>query len=280
MKKSFILLFSILSFSLFAQENLSKEAQAIVEEGKILYRSEMASWYGTDLFLEKYKNQNNIGGYFSYADGKVTKCIFVSKTEKPVVIGTISFDENFSVKTAKCDLKEREFTNLESDLFDLRSKTKEIVNSDDMFKTYKNTNFNIIPLINGKEKKVYILTGTTEQKKVIFGNDYLLTFNSKNKLQEKKKLHNNIIPVSYGGKDEVGSIHSHLPETGDYITATDICTIMLYEKFTKWETYQVVTEKFINIWSCDTNTLIVIPNKSFKSIQESEEKKKNEKDKD
>ena len=32
-----------------------KKAQPIVEEGKLLYRSEMASWYGTDLFLANYK---------------------------------------------------------------------------------------------------------------------------------------------------------------------------------------------------------------------------------
>lgn len=46
------------------------------------------------------------------------------------------------------------------------------------------------------------------------------------------------------------TIHSHLPETGDYITATDICTLMLYEKAAKWKSHNVVSEKFLNIWDC------------------------------
>ncbi|MBK8496279.1 MAG: hypothetical protein IPL50_15680 [Chitinophagaceae bacterium] len=53
----------------------------IVDEGKRLYRSEMASWYGTDVFLEVYKDQSNIGGYFSYEDAGNYKCISLKKTE-------------------------------------------------------------------------------------------------------------------------------------------------------------------------------------------------------
>lgn len=48
----------------YGQPDPTELAQPIVAEGKILYRSEMASWYGTDLFLEKFKQTNTIGGYF------------------------------------------------------------------------------------------------------------------------------------------------------------------------------------------------------------------------
>jgi hypothetical protein len=49
------------------------EAQSIVDEGKLLYHSEMASWYGTDVFLDNYKSRENIGGYISYMDNKLEK---------------------------------------------------------------------------------------------------------------------------------------------------------------------------------------------------------------
>ncbi|MBK8496280.1 MAG: hypothetical protein IPL50_15685 [Chitinophagaceae bacterium] len=61
---------------------------------------------------------------------------------------------------------------------------------------------------------------------VVFGNDYLLTFNNDLELLEKKTLHRNIIPINYGkenesaqneGKTTFGTMHSHLPETGDFI---------------------------------------------------------------
>ncbi len=236
MKKIFTFLFILFAVNTYAQINPNIEALPIVAEGKLLYKSEMASWYGTDLFLENYENKEKIGGYFSYCDKEFIKCIFFLKADKPVVIGTIIFDSSFNVKTAKIDLKEREFSEIESDFYEIRNLAKNLILKDTLFKNYKNTNLNVIPLINGKDKKVYVLTGTSASGVVIFGNDYLITFSENNKVITKKQLHKNIIPIYYNkkevdGKDE-GAVHSHLPETGEFITATDICTLMLYEKFT------------------------------------------------
>ena len=285
MNTTLTIILTLITLSVFGQKNPTEEAQPIVDEGKLLYKSEMASWYGTDLFLENYKDKENIGGYFSYTDGDTAKCIFFSRAENPKVIGTISFDSTYSLKTAKTDLTERDFTQTENDLFQIRTIALEELNtnSDGLFKFYKNTNPNIIPLINGQEKKVYILTGSQQSGVVIFGNDYLLTFDKNNKLLTKKQLHKNIIPTEYGktedGKEVVGAMHSHLPETGDFITATDICTLMLYEKFAKWETYNVVSEKYFNIWNCETDQLTVISIDAIENINKDQEKRKNKKKK-
>lgn len=130
------------------------------------------------------------------------------------------------------------------------------------------------------ERKVYVLTGPKQNGVVLFGNDYLLTFDKNNKLTLKKQLHKNLIPINYGGKDKEGNplisdeaIHSHLPETGEFITATDICTLMLYGKFAKWKTHNVVSSKYLNIWNCETNELSVIPIDVIKKIQKEQKKK-------
>ncbi len=264
MNKTFTIILILLTATVFGQRNPTEEAQPIVAEGKLLYKSEMASWYGTDLFLENYKNKENIGGYFSYTDKDISKCIFFSKSDTPKVIGTISFDSTYNLKSAMTDLSERAFTTYENDIYAIRKIALAEANADTLFKTYKNTNYNFIPLINGDEKKVYILTGPQQNGVVIFGNDYLLTFDSKNNLLLKKQLHKNIIPVYYGGKEEegkqmVGAMHSHLPETGEFITATDICTLMLYGRLAKWKTHNVVSKKYLNIWNCETDRLTVIP---------------------
>jgi hypothetical protein len=282
MIKAFTFLLTLLSFHAFAQDNPTADAQPIVAEGKLLYKSEMASWYGTDLFLENYKKSENIGGYFSYTDNELVKCIFFSKEDKPKVIGTISFDSTYNTKAASINLTERDFTKTENDLFEIRKLALTEINDDSLFQTYKNTNLNLIPLINGKDKKVYVLTGPKNSGVVIFGNDYLLTFDDNNKLLVKKQLHKNIIPVYYGGKEEnkqgAGAMHSHLPETGPFMTATDICTLMLYEKFAKWEQHIVVSEKYMNIWSCKTDQLTVIPKSTIDKIN-NDEGKGNKKDK-
>ena len=264
MKKILIALFGFFSLNAYSQENPTELAKPIVDEGKRLYRSEMASWYGTDIFLENYKDRGNIGGYFSYSDNDISKCIFYSKGDKPKVIGTITFDSTYNTRTANTDMAEREFTANETDIYEIRKIALATVNSDTLFSIYPKTSLNLVPLIYGGEKKVYALTGPSENGVVIFGNDYLMTFDKNNKLVSKKQLHKNIIPVYYGGKREegkevIGAIHTHLPETGDFITATDICTLMLYEKFAKWKQYQVVSVKYLNIWDCITDHLIVVP---------------------
>lgn len=257
-----VILLLLLGFSSFAQQDLAAITKPIVEEGKMLYRSEMASWYGTDLFLEKYSNRNNIGGYFSYADGDATKCIFYSKADKPKVLGTITFDSTYDTKTANVDVGERSFSKKEKELYAIRDAAKKIMLTDTLFENFDNTSLNLIPLIVKDERRVYILTGAEKKGVVIFGNDYLLTFDKDANVLTKKKLHANILPSYYGekdGKKSVGSVHSHNSQTGDFITATDICTLMLYEKIAEWEQYVVLSEHYVNIWNCKTDTLTVKP---------------------
>ena len=192
--KPALLLFSLLwTSSLPAQHSIG---DSIKMEGQRLYKSEMASWYGTDVFLEKFKDKAGlIGGYFSYTKGDITHCIFFSNAEEPQVLATISFDSTYSPSTAKTDTVARTFDNYEKDIYAIRKQALNIINSDDLFKTYQNTSLNLIPLINEHSRKVYVLTGPKTNGVVLIGNDYLLTFDNANRLLTKKSLHKNIIPI-------------------------------------------------------------------------------------
>jgi hypothetical protein len=265
-----VIAFFSFAVTALAQKDPNEMARPIVEEGKMLYRTEMASWYGTDLFLAKYSDKGNIGGYFSYADDDSTRCIFYSNGEKPKVLGTITFDSTYNTSAASLNLTERSFSKKEKELFVIRDAAKKLMVSDTLFESFNNTSLNLVPIIIKGERKVYILTGAEKTDVVIFGNDYLLTFDANGKVLTKKKLHANILPSYYGekdGKKSVGSIHSHNSQTGDFITATDICTLMLYEKMAGWEQYVVVSEHYINIWNCKTDTLTVRPREDEKDIE-------------
>ncbi len=265
-KLSIFLLF--LTINCYSQKKLDLQIKEVVEEGKRLYRSEMASWYGTDLFLEKYQNRDNIGGYFSYSENDISKCIFFSKSEKPVVIGTIIFDHTYNIKSAKLELEERGFSKNENDLYAIRQKTLNLMRTDTIFKHYENSSLNMIPLIANNEKKVYVLTGPSNTGVVIYGNDYLISFDQNNNVLNKKVLHANIIPVNYGNEKDImlSSIHSHLPSTGELITATDICTTMLYEKFAGWESVMVTSNNYVSIWNCKNDELAVVTQKVFEKM--------------
>lgn len=255
-------------------QNTDQYTKPIIEEGKRLYKSEMSSWHGTDLFLTKYQNRDNIGGYFSYTQNNENINVFFSKSESPKIIGTIKFDDTFNLEKANIDLTERNLTKGENEIYVLRKKALNIIQNDTIFKTYQNTNLNLIPLIDKKENKVYVLTGPSVNGVVIFGNDYLLTFDKKNNLKSAKALHKNIIPIEYKNGDEVDTtIHSHLPETGDFITATDICTLMLYGKSTGWKQHHVISKNYLNIWNINTDNLFVMTVDAVKKINEDQQKR-------
>lgn len=276
MKKIFVLFISVASsFIALGQDKIEKQTALIVAEGKKLYRSEMASWYGTDIFLEKFSDRReNIGGYFSYTDNNISKCIFFSKAENPKVIGTISFDSTYNVNTAKVDGTARDFTSNEFDLYTIRKLALAEIISDTLFETYKNTELNLIPLIDKEEKSVFVLTGPKSSGAVIIGNDYLLTFDKKNKLLKKKRLHKNIMSIKYmEDKDEAVTMHSHSPETGDYITATDICTLLLYEKYAKWKQHIVISADYVCLWDCNTDRLVTLTRKAWDKIAKDQEER-------
>lgn len=273
MKKIYNLFFLFLIIGLSAQ-NLEKTAQQITEEGITLYRSEMASWYGTDVFLANYQNRENIGGYFSYIDDSVPKCIFFSKTNK--VIGTIAFPTNYKPENASIDLKERDFTDLENEYAAIRNKALEKIKVDTIFKHYNNTNFNLVPVIKNNSKKVYVLTGHNDNNLVLFGNDYLIDFNKNNEIKKVQRLHKSLITQKIAD-DKVGKtvsgVHSHILEDWPYMTPTDICTLMLYQNLTNWESYNVVNKKYFSIWNSKNNNLVILLTDVVRKINDDQKKR-------
>lgn len=241
----------------------------VLEEGLMLYKSEKASWHGTDIFLENYpEKKNQIGGYFSYSDKEKHYCIFYDQNEEPNVLAMITFDDGFNVNKALVDTTSRKLTEKEFDYYDLRNKVTDLISKDTLFKQYNNTGINPIPIITKKERKVYVLTGAKVSGIVIFGNDYLITFDKNNEIKTKKKLHNNILVMNHSSKDEKegGSFHSHNKATGNLITTTDICTLMLYGKYTGWKQHYVMSEENVSIWNCEKESLFVMTRKAWDKI--------------
>ena len=142
-------------------------------------------------------------------------------------------------------------------------------------------NFNIVPIINkNKEKKVYVLSGTNLSNLVLFANDYLIDFNKDNSIKKVQKLHNSLL--SFKMYDEkvgktVTGIHSHVLEDWPYITPTDICTLMLYQKFINWENYTVISKKYTSLWNNKSNHLIIMKTDVLKKINEDQKKRHPEK---
>jgi len=274
-KITLIMLCLICAAKLFAQHDAVREAidratDSIQTEGKALYRSEWTSWYGTDVFLEKCSAKKPLsGGYFSYETDERLFNIFFSKGDTPVVLASISFAKDFNPNNYKLDTIPRQLTKLEQDYHSLRVAAAKRMSTDTIFKRYKNSNLNIIPLLQKDAKKVYVLTGPDVNGIVIFGNDYLMRFDDNNQITSVKKLHKNIISIQ--AKADTGAainttMHTHLPESGDFMSATDICTLLLYENSTTWTQHYVISKNDVSIWDCKKNMLFILTMEAWKKI--------------
>jgi hypothetical protein len=252
-------------------------ADSISTEGKTMAMSEMASWYGTDVFLEKCKSRvPRIGGYLSYKTVTGMNNIFFSKDEKPVILATMSFIfPDISAKGCKVDSNERKLTATEAELYAMRkvAMASLMANKDSIFRFYKNTGTNPVPIIIKGEKRVYFLTSPKSNGQVIFGNDYLLTLDKDNHITSTKKLHNNIItintkpaPGDTSHAVQVAGVHNHLGNTSPFITATDICTAILYHNATTWKQYYVLSPAYVSIWDYQKASLTIITKEAWDKI--------------
>ena len=284
MKSKYLIPFLVIIIINCAQAqkaDLTRIADSLEKEGKLLHHSDWASWYGTDIFLAKCPNKRSLsGGFLSYDSGKGWNNIFFTRGDNPMVIATISFGYDFDKNNYTLDTATRSLTSKENELFILRHTALNEAMKDTLFKFYKNTDMNPIPIIINGEKRVYILTGTQLSGIVIFGNDYLINFKANNTIASIKRLHKNIISISSTDTTAIATMHTHLPETGDFITATDICTLMGYEKLTSWKNHYVISKNYISIWDCQKDQLLILTMAAWKKIIADQEERHNGKSQD
>ena len=88
MKKLILALLLIASSLAFSQ---NKKSEKILNEGKLLYRLEKGSWYGTDDMLARFKTKrDSLGGYLSYetTENKINT-IFFSRFDNHFTIDSV-----------------------------------------------------------------------------------------------------------------------------------------------------------------------------------------------
>jgi len=135
---------------------------------------------------------------------------------------------------------------------------------------------NFIPLINDKEKSVFVLTGPKVSGVVLLGNDYKINYDKKNEFKEKEKIHNSILQFLYNSGDKkkptVSTIHSHL--LTEYISSTDICTLFLYKNYVEWNQHIVISEKEVSIFDLEKEILFTMKRKAWEKIYNNQKDKK------
>src|ERR1700754_5037034 len=125
---------ALLVFALktFAQhKDTQRITDSIVNEGKALFRSEWASWYGSDIFLAQCKQKRAlVGGYISYETSTGLNNVFFSKGEAPVALATTSFGNDFNENNYKLDTITRKLSASEKELISIRQAVVKRIGTD------------------------------------------------------------------------------------------------------------------------------------------------------
>lgn len=273
MRNLLLIYLALCSVITYAQ---NKKTEKILEEGKLLYRLEKGSWYGTDDMLTRFlTKRDSIGGYVSYetSDNKINT-IFFNRFDPNDILIRYQFDYIPKSEPISIDTLNRASTQLERDLITIRQDARKRAseNTDGFFTFYENTSLNFIPIINSKEKKVFVLTGPQATGVVIIGNDYILNYDKTNNLKDKSKIHNSILQFPYKSEDDKNpiesTIHSHV--VADYISSTDICTFLLYRDYVEWKQHIVISDKQVSIFNLERESLFTMKRKDWEKISNKE----------
>lgn len=231
---------------------------------------EQASWHATDHFLATYPNlRNDIRGYFSYVNVR-DEAVSVFYGEENKLLARYLFKGIPAPERLFVETENLEITKQETDLLEIRVAAYEdmVDNKDGFYKFYEKVNPNLIPMIYEGEKKVYIISGSSEPK-MLLGNDYKLTFNKKNKLKKRLQLHKSLIPFNYvENQNAISSVHSHV--VSDFVDVTDVCTLLLYKKYTGIGSHIVMSKKYVSILDLEKENLVILTKKHGVRLMEME----------
>lgn len=259
MKK--ILLFALASLChvhASAQENLYQIADSIRAEGMLLYQHIQICKTGVEMIEADTTGRLSLraSDYLSYRHGTdyVLLMPHRSSSQQPVVT-SFRFDSTGKPQTARMEVG-RAMTAHESGIWDLWHLATEMVKKDPGFKKVRDTYFNVIPIVEGDSRKVYVLSTPARSNVFVLGNDYLLQFNPGNELVSKTEFHTNSLMVPHGRKSS-GHIHSKL--NSPFISATDICALMMHPSAFAQESLRVFSPTYISEWNMKYQTLIIEP---------------------
>ena len=243
---SLVVLFSLFASLLLAQtielseSELKNQLDSVLREGNLLYRYEKSTWLSTDLAHANPVIKSEMYSYITYEEEGEIRTVILDKT--PVCIAEYAFENDFD-KPKYAKTEKRELSGKEKALIGIRDKLlQNISNRKYEVIVPEGYNLNFILLPHADKYKFYVITGTSQDNVIPFGNDYIFFADKNGEIENWHKFHSRLIPgyIMEEGKKVAEVIHSHL-KTTPLITATDICTFMLYAPFYDIDTFSVIS---------------------------------------
>lgn len=247
--------------------------QEILQEGLALYQSERASWVATDLLMARKPDMSGMGGYLSYVEGDSVRTAFFQKPAQAEPLYTryiFSFAKN-AIEPQTGHLRAgRIATATEQKLYTVRQHVNEELYEHKIqgapYGFPQKTRPNIALVEREGHLRAYILTGPQEGRVLPIGNDFVMEIGPDLQVRSVECLHKTYLALELpDGQTVESSIHSHLP-AHPYITATDICAMLLYKQIFPASQHIVMGSEYVSLFNIPQQELTIITRKTFEKI--------------
>ncbi len=269
---------------LFAQSDSSNFLQpvsdSILKEGVEIYECAIASKVSSEFLIDKLSVEG-IFGFITYKKSNSIHTVFLKGDIKnPEVRYTFSYSSPFNPENRNLDGEPCLLSEYEVSLNKMKSKILKLAKKrKSFFLNYSEIVLNPVFIQRENLTYVYLISSTNDDSFIPLGNDYLLVFNEKAKLISKKKIHQNLIEIPVGDSDTLktdealSSFHIHSELSSPFITATDVCTILLNMENSKLESHIVVSEEYVSFFFPLQKHLEIITKEEYEKMNKEEEQK-------
>lgn len=258
----FIFLFSLPLAVVSQNASLSDKAlkaklDSILVEGNLLYYYEKATWVAYDMAYNDPAVKNKFESYLTYQTGRSIKTIILGKNLEKCV-AEYTFITNYDAPDISL-FDERPLSAYEKKLIYMRERImNQLAREEYDIQVQEGFSLNFILLPFEKKYKLYILTGTSQPNVIPFGNDYLFITDDYGNIEKWRKFHSKALPVRIeeGNTTTTQIAHTHT-SANPLISATDICTFMLYGPLYGLEECIVVSKNRDMLYDLESNTILV-----------------------
>lgn len=245
-----------------SERKLQQKLDSILIEGNLLYYYEKATWVAYDMAVQQPDIRNKFESYLTYQTGKSIKTIILGKNLENCV-AEYTFITDYDTPDI-VQLTERALTTYEKKLIYMRERILGQLGNDEYdVRIPEGFSLNFVLLPYGKKYKMYVLTGTSQSNVIPFGNDYLFITDDYGNIERWRKFHTGIIPAQteFEGAKVRELTHSHVKDN-PLISATDICTFMLYGPLYDLERFSVYADGRYMTYDLESNTISVSDKKA------------------
>lgn len=266
MPKFTLSLFFFLSVAVvFAQT----PAEAIRQTGFALYQLEAASRLAADTLQARFatdKNIEKISGYLSYKTSRGFKTIFwnTDDYERCEILYEFTHSPELTPSQLKSKASFRSPTNYEKVLIDIRTDAATRANGDAAL-AQKIGNIGLTLIIYDDEQRIYayLLPATLNANNLYMGADMAIVYNREGAYLSQSAIHTEqfaISPLSDGIPSKVsGKTFVALASNDPTLSATDICTLLLFRPYIQWEELYYTSPRFLCIFNVKTGNLSILP---------------------